>query len=43
MTVRYDENGYLKTVLIFLQAGREEKLSQARAVRIRLTRLAGWT
>jgi hypothetical protein len=31
MTVRYDESGYLKIVLIFLQAGGEDKLSQAGA------------
>ncbi len=42
MTVRYDENGYLKIVLIFRQAGDAEKLSQTAAAIIKLARLAGW-
>ncbi len=41
MTVRYDENGYLKIVLIFLQAGYDEKLSQAVGVKIKLAKSAG--
>src|SRR5713226_2451907 len=42
MTVRYDENAYLKIVLIFLQAGDAEKLSQAEAAKIRVARVTRW-